>query len=494
MPVSIFVLFIITFINKFKPSLLYLFYELKTLEEKNTIESLLSFNSTYTLLEIGTPPQKVNFYFTLNHHEISFTNNNNDITCSPQNSFYPKKSSTFKGPFEIEKRKDYSDHKYIYTDNFKTLNGIINFSYDNEIEEFPFFSMEKINFNDSDYLCGYIGLAIMQYVIYKPDEDIMKKINENLAKYGIKRNDDFSFFNKDGKDYLIYGVHLHNQFPDKFKNIKIEYLHPSMRINCFELFWEIAMKEVYYNDVYSNPNKFITFAINPLFELIVGTNEYKNNIIRDYFKEYFNNNICSIEEYQNHNLIVFSCFENKFNINDIKKFPNLYLSNIGLHYTFELKGEELFTKINNKWHFEIVFPIKDLAPVRWIIGRIFLRKYPITFSPSSRLIGFYLNKEIKTEKEKKEEKKEQKIIDEINKNKNGNYFTKDLLGYIKIIIIALIFTIVGLIIGKKIFALRKKRANELVDDYYQYDSEKKDIKNDNLTSANIEMNSKLGLK
>ena len=87
-----------------------------------------------------------------------------------------------------------------------------------------------------------------------------------------------------------------------------------------------------------------------------------------------------------------------------------------------------------------------------------------------------------------------KIIDEINKNKNGNYFTKDLLGYIKIIIIALIFTIVGLIIGKKIFALRKKRANELVDDYYQYDSEKKDIKNDNLTSANIEMNSKLGLK
>ena len=128
--------------------------------------------------------------------------------------------------------------------------------------------------------------------------------------------------------------------------------------------------------------------------------------------------------------------------------------------------------------------------MRWIIGRIFLRKYPVTFSPSSRLMGFYINKEIKNEKEKKE----QKIIDEINKNKNGNYFTKDLLGYIKIIIIALIFTIVGLIIGKKIFALRKKRANELMDDYYQYESEKIDIKKDYLPSANIEMNSKLGLK
>ena len=61
MQVSIFILFIISFINQFNLSLLYLFYELKTLEEKNTIESILSFNSTYTVLEIGTPPQKVIF-------------------------------------------------------------------------------------------------------------------------------------------------------------------------------------------------------------------------------------------------------------------------------------------------------------------------------------------------------------------------------------------------------------------------------------------------
>ena len=105
-------------------------------------------------------------------------------------------------------------------------------------------------------------------------------------------------------------------------------------------------------------------------------------------------------------------------------------------------------------------------------------------------MGFYINKEIKNENEKKE----QKIIDEINKNKSGNYFTKDIFGYIKIIIIALIFTIVGFIIGKKIFAMRKKRANELMDDYYQYESKKIDIKKDYLPSTNIEMNSKLGLK
>ena len=272
---GIFLLFIIIFINQFQFSSLYLFYELKTSQEKNSIESLLSFNSTYTVLEIGSPPQKVNFNFTLDHHQISFTNNNNGEICSPKKAFYQKKSSSFKGPLEIEPRKDNNNHKYIYTDNFKTPYEI-NYSYDIEIEEFPFFSMEKINYNDSNYLCGHIGLAIMQYEIYKPEEEKIRKIYENLAKYGIKRNEDFSFFHKNGKDYLIYGIFLHNQFSDMFKNIKhVDYLHPSMRKNSFDLFWDISMKEVYYNNVHSDPNKFISFEINPLFELIVGTIEYK---------------------------------------------------------------------------------------------------------------------------------------------------------------------------------------------------------------------------
>jgi len=483
---SIFLLLIIIFIAQFNYCSLYLYYELKNSQEKNKIESLLSFNSTYTNLEIGSPPQKVKFYFTLNHHQVSFTNNN----CSPIDSFFPNNSSTFKGPFQIEPFTNNNNHRYIYIDALTTLNGIIDFSHNIELEEFPFFSMNKININNSNYLCGYIGIAIMQYEIYKPEEEKIRKIYESLAEYGIKRNDDFSFFNYKGKDYLIYGVQLHNQFPDFFKDIKgVDWIHPSMRKNTFDLFWEISMKEIFYNNFHSDPKNFITFEINPLFELIIGTNEFKNNIEKDYFQEYINKDICSIENYLNYNIRIFACNENKFDINDIKKFPNIYLSNLALHYNFELKGEELFKKINNKWYFEITFPFNELNPVRWVIGRIFLRKYPVTFSPSSRLIGFYINKKVKNENEMKEEKEEKKTIDKINNNKN-----KDFLVYIKFIIIALIFTIVGLIIGKKLFFMRKKRANELADDYYQYDTEQKDIKNDNLKSANIEMNSKLGIK
>ena len=56
------------FILLFKQFHNYIVYPLKTLEENNnSIEALLSFNSTYTILEIGNPPQRLIFiliYFT----------------------------------------------------------------------------------------------------------------------------------------------------------------------------------------------------------------------------------------------------------------------------------------------------------------------------------------------------------------------------------------------------------------------------------------------
>ena len=465
----------------------YLFYELKTIGEKNTIESLLSFNSTYTNLEIGSPPQKVNFYFTMNHHQISLTD---DKTCLQSNSFFPKKSSSFIEALEIKPKMSNNNHRYIYLDILNTLNGIINFSINIEVEDFPFYSLKKLNIDESTYLCGYIGLAIMQYEIYSPDEEKVRNIYENLAQYGIKKNEDFSFFSHNGKDYLIYGVQLHNQFPQFFKDVKgVEFLHPFARKNTYDLYWEISMKEVFYNDVHLGQDKFITFEINPLFELIVGTNDFKEHIVKDYFQEYINKGICSIEDYHNYNFKIISCQDNKFTINEIKKFPNIYLSNLGLHYNFELKGEELFLKLNNKYYFEIIFPINNLEPERWVLGRVFMRKYSILFSPFNRLIGFYINKKIKNEKEKKEEKEEKKLIDKINNKNNNN--NKNIFYYIFIVLVAIIFTIMGILIGKKIFAMRKKRANELSDDFYQYDAEKKDIKNDNLNSTSIEMNSKL---
>lgn len=59
----------------------------------------------------------------------------------------------------------------------------------------------------------------------------------------------------------------------------------------------------------------------------------------------------------------------------------------------------------------------------------------------------------------------------------------------------MIFTGLGLYIGKRLFFQRKKKANELTDDYYKYDTgDNKDIKKDNKNNksfTSIEMKSKL---
>ena len=166
--------------------------------------------------------------------------------------------------------------------------------------------------------------------------------------------------------------------------------------------------------------------------------------------------------------------------------------NMDINYIFEMNEEELFIKLNNKYYFKIIFPINSLPNNKWIIGKIFLRKYPVTFSPSNRLIGFYINPndDILDEKEEKETNNGQLKNDE-------NIFLKNIYLYIIIIIIALIFTCIGLFIGKKIFFIRRKKMNELFDDYYQYNSNDKGNNNnqklnkDNATYTSIEMNSKL---
>ena len=103
----------------------------------------------------------------MNHHQISLTD---DKTCLQSNSFFPKKSSSFIEALEIKPKMSNNNHRYIYLDILNTLNGIINFSINIEVEDFPFYSLKKLNIDESTYLCGYIGLAIMQYEIYSPDE------------------------------------------------------------------------------------------------------------------------------------------------------------------------------------------------------------------------------------------------------------------------------------------------------------------------------------
>ena len=214
-------------------------------------------------------------------------------------------------------------------------------------------------------------MSVIPYY-YISDSEQVKYYTEELKKLGAEKYDDYSFFHYNNQDLLVNSVFLQIEFPDLFRGVKgVSWEHLIYRGNNYNLKWEISMKEIYYNNIHSKIN--IIFEFNPLFELILGTNDFKSNISNDFFNSYINKGICSIKEYNGLNY--FECDSEKFTNKDIYSFPTLYIANIRQHHIFELNNQELFVKINNKVYFEIVFPVESLDYERWILGKIFMRKF-----------------------------------------------------------------------------------------------------------------------
>ena len=449
----------------------YLVYPLKVIEELDKIENLLLFNSTFTTIEIGDPLQKIYFYFSFNHSRIYIS----DLGCYPANLCNLRISNSNVVIGEVEKNEQTNISKILMMENFYFYDNI-DLSKKFEIKSFPiyyFTDLSKQNFN----VCGNIGLSMI-------DVKNFDEFDEYLKLIGSQTNH-FSFFNYNGQDYIVNSIFLHHEFKDIFKNVKnISWVNPVLGNDISH--WEIPIKDIYYNNIHM---KNIILELNPLFELIIGNNAYKINIKNDFFNLYINKEICSIKEIKGYK--IFECDANKFDNDDIKKFPTLNMFNIEINHIFEMNGEDLFIKINDKFYFKVVFPVIDLIPKRWVLGKIFLRKYPTIFSSTNKLIGFYLNNENALGEENKGTKADKQSGQIENKE---SVFTNKFFICL-IIIIGLVLLLLGIYLGKKIFFSKKHKKSELIDNYYQYDSDKikknkkKGIK-DNTENKSIEMDNK----
>jgi len=130
---------------------------------------------------------------------------------------------------------------------------------------------------------------------------------------------------------------------------------------------------------------------------------------------------------------------------------------------FELTYEDLFKEKNDKLYFLIYFNDKNTFS-RYTIGQILLKKYLLTFNYDTKYIGFY-NKNIPINSTETES----------GSNKGYGLFL-----YFVVIILFIVFLALGFLLGKKIYEnTRKKRANELLDDDYEYKSGTIDNKNIN---------------
>jgi hypothetical protein len=222
--------------------------------------------------------------------------------------------------------------------------------------------------------------------------------------------------------------------------------------------------------------------------LIIGTIEYKKQIDEIIFNELIEKKICFCEtnifydeeKGSKDEYYIYYCNKNSFmgNKYTVEKtyyntFPSLEFYTKEGNMTFTLNKDHLFHEIYSRAYFLVVFKKSNIENNIWKLGEPFISHFQFTFDQEQKTVGFY---NLDLEKINNDEYIK-------NKNESNNEEKSNLKMYIIIIIIIVVFAVllIGLAFyfGKKLNSNRRKRANELNDEDFDYSSEKKINTNNN---------------
>ena len=410
-----------------------------------------------------------------------------------------------------------SDEKYIklYTQN---VNDICSFNYKNS-PNFKCQTPYNIFLNGRDKCC-----IVEENFIFYTDEKLKEKkilpfkfihsTNEtniclfgSLQKYSNSIDKSRSFldqlkilsgassykwtlkYTSSDSGLFIFGDIINNDKitfdkENKIKNIEDNY-ETIYSLNLFnsKIFWKFSSDKLYFGDTILGDNVILEIETDIPFILL--KKENFSFIKEQLFKEYFEQKICekNIPEYQ---LSSVSCKKEQFleKTNNLKNIPSLtfQVKQYNLNLTFTPND---FFRIEDDYIYFLIahHSYKDS---QCYIGSIFLKKYPTIFDVDSKQL---------------------KILKKINNNRvkkgKGNRTNIFLIVFLTIILSGIIFGFIGLKYGKKLYQSRKKKANELDDnyDYTQYSgkndinyekkyglfNDNKENKNMNLNGVNLEM-------
>ena len=172
-----------------------------------------------------------------------------------------------------------------------------------------------------------------------------------------------------------------------------------------------------------------------------------------FFQQYLTINTCK-ETRISGGFYAILCYKNKINTKDFyNKFPTIYFESVDFNYTFTLTSKDLFIEKDEFLYFALVSQNEKLN--NWRFGQPFLKKYRLVFNQDRKSIGYYIKHK---EKEYTPEKGKKNLS----------------LGIILVIagaVLLIVETVIAVVCIKKYKCLnRKKRANELMDDNYDYSS------------------------
>jgi len=430
-------------------------------------------------LFIGTPAKRTKATMNLVSSCFYFSNDSSNT-----NNYHPINSSSFN---LYDKSKTFN--------NLRNADDIFYFKNINKSQNLPFLlednSVEKIKY--SNYL-PKIGLqnpfANSEKTPLYPCPNFLYELKQakviNKMMWTIKFNGKYS-------GEFIIGDDLSEYDEDKYPNEFYKTIY-------FDLQYSITFDLIYALNKTNNRTQYISdsksintirkASININSGVIIGTSEYKNFIDNNFFNNLINKKICQVDCVDDY--LIYSCNIEIItlanprdpNSNYYSKFPDLIFKSTKLEYNFELKNNDLFEQIFGKYYFLILF--KNNATTTgndfWYLGEPFYRKYTFSINLDAKTIGFYLNKDVngkKSNNTKNNDKINSTDDDDVKENNtNDNKSTNKILKYTLEIIVVIIIAVLAYYIGVIVSQKRKKRANELKDENYEYMPEENKIIND----------------
>ena len=396
-------------------------------EPKELIEKLYN-SEIYTTIEIGLERTQIKTFLSHDRAELIISGKN-----VKNNKYNESSSKTY--ICVNNKPKEFNigifNEVLLSKEDFFFKNETDNFQH---IEELKF--ILGIKSSNSDPYEGIMGLQLP----FLNSETEYNLINSLKSKKIINSyNWFFNFDNMDKNEGKMYIGTLPHIIDNRYEENCLK-TTPAVK-NGFNMYWGIDFSEIKYGEN-KKLKKSYQASIHFNFGLFQGPNELMEILDSEFFDYYIEEKICFKGVFGIQKDIFYYCKNVKEF--DITKFKSIYLKNIELEYIFEFNYKDLFYYSNDTIYFLILFREVDLNS--FLIGELFLKKYNLVFNQETKKIGYYTYI--------KEEQKENK-----NSNKNTFPFTNLLLILILICLLAIL-----LVIFFK-FGKRKKRANELEENY-----------------------------
>ena len=397
--------------------------------------------SLYTTLEMGNPPQKIKVILSYQDCGFKIGNAKRCINDNEYLSQYNKNKSTDFCYTDLYPISIYNE--YGFDSRSHSAEDSIYFYKD--LKQKKYESIKKVDFylgdDTDDPICGVIGFKTDRGEFYCPNISFISTLkarktidnynwiikynskNEGLIAIGANMNDVISNFNEN------YVYRVYTKFPTSS--------------------WSFAIDEMIIgNDDVSYTGKDKWIELNNDFSFLVGNLDYRKYIHENYFDDLIKDKKCSENlwyyEYSYYFNII-ECDKEKLEKKFIDQFPSITFINKELGTEIIFEGKELFTETKYKYFFNVMFA--QYGAGYWVFGKLFFRKYSVMINTNQFIIQIYNNTSVK---------------------KKSNFLKYFLLvsGNVVLLVIA---GVLCYFLGKNLNQLRKKKANELEDDDYDYE-------------------------